>query len=452
MEMLDIIKAMVIVGFFWVMAIFMPNSLSASNLESENSCMEYKLSVDEKVVDEKSQVQVTLEYQTKTPTCNFQRISGSSYTVDLSELVLKGNDITVQADKNIFDVNIKTDGHVVLKYKNLVHPDETLTDLGGKVIFNVNVKKVKGDENASISDSSGQQIKIKIQDGDDENLTNTNKVSSTDYVKVGSVIDYTVAINEKNQNVNNFLGIDTADSSLEYVPNSFWAEEDKTWKDASDLFKFEVDENNHLQVENKSKLTKPYLLHYQMQVTGKAKIYNSEFTAKYDQKSETVKDDVRYNFKGGGWSDYEHVKIKVHAVDNQNHPLENVQLEIRDPENNVVGTLKTNEQGIATSKNLAYGKYTVTETKVPKGYKIDDQLLQVNLKNPNQVANINIKSINKTMNMTSNESIENANDKLVKENMDTKNNLSSSTKNVVIKFIAIIVIVITAIITIIKLL
>ncbi len=68
-----------------------------------------------KVVDEKSQVQVTLEYQTKIPTCNFQRISVSSYTVDLSELVLKGNDIAVQTDKNIFDANIKTDGHVVLK-------------------------------------------------------------------------------------------------------------------------------------------------------------------------------------------------------------------------------------------------------------------------------------------------------------------------------------------------
>ncbi len=117
-----------------------------------------------------------------------------------------------------------------------------------------------------------------------------------------------------------------------------------------------------------------------MQVTEKAKIYNSEFTAKYGQKSETIKDDVRYNFKGGGWSDYEHVKINVHAVDNQNHPLENVQLEIRDSENNVVGTLKTNEQGIAMSNNSAYGNYTIIKTKVPKGYKIDNQILQVNLK------------------------------------------------------------------------
>ncbi len=48
MAMLDIIKAMIIVGFFKVMAIFVPNSLSTSNLESENSCMEYKLNVDEK--------------------------------------------------------------------------------------------------------------------------------------------------------------------------------------------------------------------------------------------------------------------------------------------------------------------------------------------------------------------------------------------------------------------
>lgn len=73
--------------------------------------------------------------------------------------------------------------------------------------------------------------------------------------------------------------------------------------------------------------------------------------------------------------------IKIVKVDsaNSNIKLAGAKFEIRDSEGNKVEELTTDKDGIALSKELPAGEYTLVETKAPTGYEIDTTYLPVNV-------------------------------------------------------------------------
>ena len=76
-------------------------------------------------------------------------------------------------------------------------------------------------------------------------------------------------------------------------------------------------------------------------------------------------------------------KIKIIKVDKENNEikLEGVEFEVYDEQNNLVQTLKTNQQGEATTKELPItSKYTIKETKTKKDYNLVEETIKVELK------------------------------------------------------------------------
>lgn len=99
--------------------------------------------------------------------------------------------------------------------------------------------------------------------------------------------------------------------------------------------------------------------------------------------------------------------IKTSSEDNgysklpKGSPLENVVFEIYDSENNLVGTITTDKNGKAVSKELVIGKYTIKEVSSAKYYLlnekvydaeiVDDGTIDVNITNDNVDIDVEIK-------------------------------------------------------------
>lgn len=64
--------------------------------------------------------------------------------------------------------------------------------------------------------------------------------------------------------------------------------------------------------------------------------------------------------------------IQILKLDNDKNPLKDAKFEIRDKNNSLVQTLITNKDGIALSKKLEEGTYTVREIEAPEYYLIDE--------------------------------------------------------------------------------
>ena len=85
-------------------------------------------------------------------------------------------------------------------------------------------------------------------------------------------------------------------------------------------------------------------------------------------------------------------KVKVIKVDldNKEVKLKDVEFQVKDQNGNVLETIKTNENGEATTKDYPirdYEKLTITETKTGKWYKLNDKPQTVTLKE-NEITNI----------------------------------------------------------------
>lgn len=70
--------------------------------------------------------------------------------------------------------------------------------------------------------------------------------------------------------------------------------------------------------------------------------------------------------------------------------IEGAEFEIYDNQNNLVDTVTTDNNGIATSKELLKGKYTIKETKAPVYYNINQNTFSAEIVNHKEIVNVDI--------------------------------------------------------------
>ena len=117
-------------------------------------------------------------------------------------------------------------------------------------------------------------------------------------------------------------------------------------------------------------------------------ISDNEFELNFNETKEIQK--VITNKKTVG-------NIKIIKVDKNNSDkvLEGAEFELKGiSENNKDVNLKgtTNKEGILEFKDLLSGKYTLTETKAPKGYRIDEKEQEVEIKSQGEVVEVKVKN------------------------------------------------------------
>ena len=68
-------------------------------------------------------------------------------------------------------------------------------------------------------------------------------------------------------------------------------------------------------------------------------------------------------------------QIEIYKVDKENNKikLEGVEFNVLDNKNNIVDTLKTNDEGYAITKKLPIGEYTIVETKTKDEYILNEE-------------------------------------------------------------------------------
>ena len=84
----------------------------------------------------------------------------------------------------------------------------------------------------------------------------------------------------------------------------------------------------------------------------------------------------------------------------ENMPLSNVSFYIYDQYMNIVDMLETDEKGIACTKDIPLGKYYIKEYKTKDGYKLLDELIEVNIGKDNEIVLVDILNENIDINNT----------------------------------------------------
>lgn len=70
--------------------------------------------------------------------------------------------------------------------------------------------------------------------------------------------------------------------------------------------------------------------------------------------------------------------------DNNKIPLENAEFTLYNENKEIIGTYKTDSNGIIQIDNLNYGNYYLKESKAPKGYLLKNELISVTIRKDNQ--------------------------------------------------------------------
>ncbi|MDO5003738.1 MAG: SpaA isopeptide-forming pilin-related protein, partial [bacterium] len=86
------------------------------------------------------------------------------------------------------------------------------------------------------------------------------------------------------------------------------------------------------------------------------------------------------------------VSIKKFDKEIKNINLSGAEFTIFDSNNKIVDTLTTNNDGMAISKDLNYGNYTMKETKAPKGYLISNNVWKISITEDAKIYNFDIEN------------------------------------------------------------
>lgn len=353
-----------------------------------NNCYETDLSAPSNSVLEGDEIQFKLEYTTSSSNCTATDIQGEKIVVDFSNIVSNGNDITYSIDSSIFDIDISSSGVVTLIFKDLSTNNQTLVGLGGNVIFSMPAKSVDENQQVIVTTNGGDHIAIEIIDIG-ESSVNTNKSSLVNYVEVGDTVTYQVLINNHENVITDFHGVDSHTQGLEYVDGSFYAQQDQIWLEMSDYFTASYDSQGRMVIDNTKSFDVPVLLTYDMTITDPTAIYHNQFEASYNQQTpEIVGDDIWYDLDSDSWVNYKHGLITITKHDQQGNPLSGAEFDVIDSAGNIVEHLITDGTGHAESSKLQLGTYTIVETVAPVGYQIDPSSYHVVLSSEQLTASI----------------------------------------------------------------
>ncbi|MCI0767283.1 thioester domain-containing protein [Bacillus sp. TL12] len=105
-------------------------------------------------------------------------------------------------------------------------------------------------------------------------------------------------------------------------------------------------------------------------------------TVLLERNQEKVSQDLQVFWKSVGG-------LKILKVDENKTPLAGAMFEVWDQNQQSVGTITTNEKGIASLQNIEIGTYTVKEVKSPSGYVLNDQPQKIEVKT-GEVATITV--------------------------------------------------------------
>lgn len=331
------------------------------------NCFDYTFSVDRTTIYATKQVKFTLDYQSVTPVCSEEQLAAEKITIDFSELVDSGSAINASYDTKIFNVNISDDGIVTITLKDFDSEHNTLEDFGGSMVFTVTARSDLP-ETVTITDNVGSDIVLTSGDGPE--IENTNKWAKQTYAESGDIVDYIIRVNTDENNVTNFLGVDTPSPGLKYVEDSFYVTDSSSNRVDDGLFEIE-DKGDTLEFTNTRPFNEKYYLHYQMLVTTTEEKYHNNFTATYDTIVDSSQNTIDYDIDGSGFVDFSNGKIQVKKVDSSGKPLAGAEFAVYNSDGHLVDNLVTGDDGLATSLDLALGDYQVIETKAPDGYVLD---------------------------------------------------------------------------------
>ncbi|WOO89023.1 SpaA isopeptide-forming pilin-related protein [Mollicutes bacterium LVI A0078] len=388
-------------------------SLNAKE-NKDSSCFTYNLSSNMESITEGYQIQFNFEYESVEPACSAEEVTGQQIIIDFSPLVSSDGDISYSIDSNIFDINISTSGIVTLTFKDLTMAGETLVDFGGNAVFTITAKDVDSNEDITITDSVGGEVHITITDEVDTDA-NTNKGSFGDFVEVGDTMTYQVLINGQRNHVDSFHGVDSHSAGMEYVEDSFYAQQDEAWINMDDYFTYSYDTEGNMIIDSTMAFDVPVLLTYDMTIVNQEEVYHNQFEATYNTEvPDIVGDDVWFDMDAGSWVDYTHGNIQITKIDEDGNTLSGAEFDILNSEGNIVDHVVTDDSGMATSTNLPLGAYKVVETVAPTGYTLnpapydviitsddDDMIFEVEIVNVYSMGNIEITKVNEEGNTLS---------------------------------------------------
>ncbi|HDR5268933.1 TQXA domain-containing protein [Bacillus thuringiensis] len=104
-----------------------------------------------------------------------------------------------------------------------------------------------------------------------------------------------------------------------------------------------------------------------------------------ERNEEKVSANLNMNWKSVG-------QLEVIKVGEQKEVLQDAVFDVFNSMNEKVGTITTNEQGIASLSSLEIGTYTLKEVKSPTGYVMNEQLQQIEVKT-GEVATITVQNV-----------------------------------------------------------
>ena len=88
-------------------------------------------------------------------------------------------------------------------------------------------------------------------------------------------------------------------------------------------------------------------------------------------------------------------QIEIYKVDKENNKikLEGVEFNVLDNKNNIVDTLKTNDEGYAITKKLPIGEYTIVETKTKNEYILNEEKQTIEIVEDGEVVKLIITNL-----------------------------------------------------------
>lgn len=227
-------------------------------------------------------------------------------------------------------------------------------------------------------------------------ITNGNDLLTKSGVQVGSLIRWSIAINQSQSTIRDAFIEDIPSTNQRLVLDSFKlfptimsVNGTYTINRSQPLvreidyeleFIFLEDGSQRFNLRFLNEITRPYVLEYESEINttpGNTSISNSVVMNGNGVTFEDQGDDttiiINIESAGGGAVGVQG-SLQVLKLNPEGEPLQGVVFNLINRHNRIIGTQTTNEQGVVVFRNLVYGTYTLREVSTVGNYVISDEL------------------------------------------------------------------------------